>query len=76
MALIFESILKPTVSLLPDLLSAPRGVLAVCFAAALTALLVVLQQFTTRLSDKKRLAPRPQRLKLPLGGIAVEHAAR
>jgi hypothetical protein len=34
--------------LLPDLLSVPRGVFVVCFAAALTALLVVLQQFTTR----------------------------
>jgi hypothetical protein len=34
--------------LLPDLLKVPRGVFIVCFAAALTALLVVLQQFTTR----------------------------
>ena len=34
--------------LLPDLLRVPRGVFVVCFAAALTALLVVLQQFTTR----------------------------
>lgn len=34
--------------LLPDLLPVPRGVFVVCFAAALTALLVVLQQFTTR----------------------------
>jgi hypothetical protein len=34
--------------LLPDLLSVPRCVFVVCFAAALTALLVVLQQFTTR----------------------------
>jgi len=34
--------------LLPDLLSVPRGVFVVGFAFALTALLVVLQQFTTR----------------------------
>jgi hypothetical protein len=34
--------------LLPDLLSVPRGVFVVCFAAALTALLVVLEQFTIR----------------------------
>ena len=34
--------------LLPDLLSVPRGAFVVCFAATLTALLVVLQQFTTR----------------------------
>jgi hypothetical protein len=34
--------------LLPDLLSVPRGVFVVGFAAALTALLVVLQQFTIR----------------------------
>jgi hypothetical protein len=34
--------------LLPDLLSVRRCVFVVCFAAALTALLVVLQQFTTR----------------------------
>jgi hypothetical protein len=34
--------------LLPDLLRVPRGVFIACFAAALTALLVVLQQFTTR----------------------------
>jgi hypothetical protein len=34
--------------LLPDLLRVPRGVFVVCFAAALIALLVVLQQFTTR----------------------------
>ncbi len=34
--------------LLPDLLSAPRGVFVVCFAAALATFLVVLQQFTTR----------------------------
>ena len=34
--------------LLPDLLGVPRGVFVVCFAAGLTALLVVLQQFTTR----------------------------
>ena len=34
--------------LLPDLLSVPCGVFVVGFAAALTALLVVLQQFTIR----------------------------
>jgi uncharacterized protein len=34
--------------LLPDLLKVPRGVFVVCLAAALTALLVVLKQFTTR----------------------------
>ena len=34
--------------LLPDLLNVPRGVFVICFAAALTALLVVLQQFTIR----------------------------
>jgi uncharacterized protein len=34
--------------LLPDLLSVPRCVFVVCFAAVLTALLVVLQQFITR----------------------------
>lgn len=34
--------------LLHDLLRVPRGVFVVCFAAALTVLLVVLQQFTTR----------------------------
>lgn len=34
--------------LLPDLLNVPRGVFVVCFVAALTALLVVLEQFTTR----------------------------
>ena len=34
--------------LLPDLLRVPRGVFVVCFAAALTALLMLLQQFTTR----------------------------
>ncbi len=34
--------------LLPDLLNVPRGVFVVCFAAALTALLVVLEQFTIR----------------------------
>jgi len=34
--------------LLPDLLSVPRGGFVVGFAFALTALLVVLQQFTTR----------------------------
>lgn len=34
--------------LLPDLLSLPRFVIVVCCVAALTALLVVLQQFTTR----------------------------
>ena len=33
---------------IPDLLNVPRGVFIVCVAAALTALLVVLQQFTTR----------------------------
>ena len=33
---------------LPDLLSVPRRVFVVCFAAALTACLVVLQLFTTR----------------------------
>ncbi|MGK2907079.1 MAG: DUF6691 family protein [Desulfuromonadales bacterium] len=34
--------------LLPDLLNVPRGVFVAYFAAALTAFLVVLQQFTTR----------------------------
>lgn len=34
--------------LLPDLLSVPRGLFVACFAAALTALLVVLQKFTLR----------------------------
>jgi hypothetical protein len=34
--------------LLPDLLNVPRGVFVVCFAAALSALLVVLEQFTIR----------------------------
>ena len=34
--------------LLPDLLSVPRGVFVVCFAGALIAFLVVVQQFTTR----------------------------
>lgn len=34
--------------LLPDLLSVPRGVFAVFFAAALTVLLMALQHFTTR----------------------------
>lgn len=34
--------------MLPDLLSVPRGVFVVCFAAALTALLAVLEYFTTR----------------------------
>ena len=34
--------------LLPDLLRMPRGVFVVCFAAVLTALLQLLQQFTTR----------------------------
>lgn len=34
--------------LLPDVLGVPRGVFVVGFAAALTALLVVLQQFTPR----------------------------
>jgi uncharacterized protein len=34
--------------LLPDLLRMPRGVFVVCFAATLSALLLLLQQFTTR----------------------------
>ena len=34
--------------LLPDLLNVPRGVFVVCFAGALIAFLVVLEQFTTR----------------------------
>jgi hypothetical protein len=33
---------------LPDLLSVRRGLFVVCFAAALTALLVVVEQFTPR----------------------------
>ncbi len=34
--------------LLPDLLAVPRGVFVVGFALALTAILLLLQQFTTR----------------------------
>jgi uncharacterized protein len=34
--------------LLPDLLSVPRGVFVVCFAAVLTTLLLLVQQFTPR----------------------------
>lgn len=34
--------------LLPDLLGVPRGVFVVCLVAALTAILVVVQQFTAR----------------------------